>query len=938
MISTLRSVRISRRFLTTMIAVVLSGAGLGAQAQDSDEPIAEVVITGSHIVQQTDQGALPVEVVTKEQIEHTGTTTTEQLLQTVATAVQGNSSTVAASGAGATTGGISTVSLRGLGSQRTLVLIDGQRVSGGGSITDSTSVDINSIPVAALERVEVLKDGASAIYGSDAIAGVVNFILRKDYQGVEVSAYGGGTSGGGADTKRIDAVLGYGDPRTDRYNVMFTVDYEKDNPLAGFQRGFASSGLNVAANNDTTSGNSFPANLAAADGSFPGSVNPKAGNCAPSITDPLLDTTNACRYDPSPLVSLLPDAERYSAFLSARYEIDDHMEAYADLGYNRHRQTFVIQPVPLSDEFGIPNTDPLASLPPYNAGAFAFATILLQPSSPFYPTSLIQGITGGATPDLLVRYRSVLSGNRSLTDTSDQPRVVLGLKGDVGGWKYDGNFLYSETKLTETDNDGFPLYTKLMPLLNSGQVNFFGPNTAAIDSAIQGDNFYGDAYSTKTSITGVSANATREVVTLPAGPLAVAVGAEFRKEQFSTDPAPAVQIGDVSGYGGNFLPVSKARNVEAAYGEINVPIIDHLTADGAVRIRQLPECGQQDDAQDRIALAARSRGAAASVLRQGIPGSQPDGVVPAADHGSHGAGSLRQCPLQCDGQLERLRDSIQHPDWRQSKPEARAVGQLHGRRRVPAVERCLTVDRRLQDQAHQYHHLRCGSPDHTQRPGAVRLPREPRRPDRELPGLSGAGAADQPAQLEPRRDPARRHRRGLPPRIPRGRAQQDRDRVEWDVFQPVRDTTAGWHVLGRRRRGVADRQRQRWRDPPVASLPDVDVHDAVLGRQRVAELSVGLPRPAADPGRSNGVALSTASPRREPLHALQPPGGLYRYRAPAPRGWPEQRVQHEPALYQRGRPELLPGGLRSGLRRSARAVHLWQRGLFLQWQVKWPQR
>src|SRR5204863_3836369 len=101
-----------------------------------------------------------------------------------------NSNSVAATASGSTTAGVSSVSLRGLGSQRTLVLIDGKRVSSGGTPTDSVTVDVNQIPASAIERVEVLKEGASAIYGSDAIAGVINFILRKDYVGSEATMHG----------------------------------------------------------------------------------------------------------------------------------------------------------------------------------------------------------------------------------------------------------------------------------------------------------------------------------------------------------------------------------------------------------------------------------------------------------------------------------------------------------------------------------------------------------------------------------------------------------------------------------------------------------------------------------------------------------------------------------------------------------------------------
>jgi len=176
----------------------------------AQQPIERVEITGSSVKRIDAETALPVQVVSRQEIEATGAANVEQFLQGLGVALQGNSNSVAATASGATSGGVSSVSLRGLGSQRTLVLIDGKRVSAGGTLTDSTTVDVNHIPVAAIERIEVLKDGASAIYGSDAIGGVINFILRKDYKGGEVTPYANITqhphgSGWGA-TDRIAAV------------------------------------------------------------------------------------------------------------------------------------------------------------------------------------------------------------------------------------------------------------------------------------------------------------------------------------------------------------------------------------------------------------------------------------------------------------------------------------------------------------------------------------------------------------------------------------------------------------------------------------------------------------------------------------------------------------------------------------------------------------
>src|SRR5258708_8787948 len=181
----------TRRIASTL-SIARGAAWVGAliaRAAFAQQPIERVEITGSSIRRVDAETALPVQVVTRQEIEATGSANVEQFLQGLGVALQGNSNSVVATASGATTGGVSSVSLRGLGSQRTLVLIDGKRVAAGGTLTDSVTVDINHIPVAAIERVEVLKDGASAIYGSDAIGGVINFILRKDYKGGEATAY-----------------------------------------------------------------------------------------------------------------------------------------------------------------------------------------------------------------------------------------------------------------------------------------------------------------------------------------------------------------------------------------------------------------------------------------------------------------------------------------------------------------------------------------------------------------------------------------------------------------------------------------------------------------------------------------------------------------------------------------------------------------------------
>ena len=557
----------------------------------SSQQLERVEITGSSIKRIDAETALPVQVITREAIRKSGAVTVEQLLQTV-TSTTSSGGFVAAQSSGATTGSLSGVSIHGLTSLRTLVLINGRRVSpyGVGFTDDSASVDVNSIPLAAIERIEVLQDGASAIYGSDAIAGVVNFILRREFKGVELTGEYGDTTRGGASLKRGSATVGFGDLASDRYNVLLVASLQKEGGLYGRDRSFANSAFDVSHLQDTTSGNTFPANIAAVDGSF-GTVNPTrpTGCRLPFATDQdPLSSPNGCRYDPAGAVSLVPPTERASLFVSGRWAIAGNLEAYAEASYNQNKTHVIIQPVPLSDQFAIPNANPLFNVAPYNG----FATIILKPSSAFYPTPYVTGITGGATPDLLVRYRAAESGARDWTDIATSPRLVLGVKGTAAGWDFDTSFLYTGNKVREQINGGYPINTKILPLLNSGTVNFFAPNTPDVVSQIQAANFSGDAFTVKTSITGVAAKLSRDLATLPAGPLSAALGGEYRRETYDFAASTELQQGDISGYGGNFLPVNKSRGVAAVFAELAVPIVKGFDADAAIRFDQYQGVGR----------------------------------------------------------------------------------------------------------------------------------------------------------------------------------------------------------------------------------------------------------------------------------------------------------------------------------------------------------
>jgi len=563
----------------------------------SGESLSEIVVTGTSIKGLDAESALPVTVLKAEDIARTGATSAEDLFRYISSASSAGS-TVQAQATGNQTGSISTISLRGLTSARTLVLINGLRSApyGGGSTgTAGNSVDISSIPVASIERVEILKDGASAIYGSDAIAGVVNFILKDNFQGVDASVYGGApTRSGGGTEQQASFFGGIGDLKTDRYNINLGLDFDHTQEILGSSRPFASR-YSPGVGNDVTSSFAFPANIAvfpAPAKGKPTTINPAVGACAPSLND--VNFPAQCRFDNSPYDSVQPDTKRGNALLNAHYQLTDTTQLYSQLSFAHVETLTQVQAVPLSYQNPLLPGNPFLAYqsnllatqyPTYHNPAITptAAAFLLPPTSPYYPTAFAAA-NGMAGQPLNLIYRDFANGPRLQEDTSDTTRAVVGWKGNLLGWDFDTSILYSEVKVKEDLKSGFPLYSKIMPLLDSGTINPFGPTTDPTAlAAAQATNFDGQDWSSRTSLTSLSGSASRPLFDLPGGPLSAAVGAEVRRETFIYDPSGPIQTGDITGEGGNQLPENAARSVESAFVEVNMPIIHSLDADAAVR-------------------------------------------------------------------------------------------------------------------------------------------------------------------------------------------------------------------------------------------------------------------------------------------------------------------------------------------------------------------
>ena len=585
-------------------AVVLAVGGLAAAsvlAQDAQR----VEITGSAIKRMESEGALPVQTITRADIARSGVVNTEQLLAAIpAFSSQGGTSTT--TGAGTTTYGRATISLRGLKDERTLVLVNGRRVAafaGGGG----AAVNVNTIPIDAIERVEVLKDGASSVYGSDAIAGVVNFILKKDFQGIDLSATATKpTRDGGGDSKKASIVAGYGDLAKDRFNVTVSASFEKENQLKATDRDFAKTG------------NVSPYLVAGATGlgNIEGGIDPVTGVRAPGFGgspgtgygNPLAATnkcgdismfknpTNTtkglpyCAFDSSPMVALTPDREATSLSGNFVFQLNQDAQFFADGLYAKSIVTQRIQQSPVRRSFLTTDAE--------FANQGVVPALLLRPTNPAYKTASdylhANGITALDGQTLAVTSRVFDFGNRTSKDTAEQTRLVGGVRGLVLGQDYEVAYSHNESKTAGTVTDGYfsqVAYAKIINAPTSDWNPWSLTQSAAFNAQLPSAKFSGATLTAKSKSDVLDGKLTGDAFKMPAGVSQYAVGAQGRKESYVTTPSDALGTGDIAGLGGSVPPVNKDRQITAVFGELNLPLVKNLDATVAARTDRYDDVG-----------------------------------------------------------------------------------------------------------------------------------------------------------------------------------------------------------------------------------------------------------------------------------------------------------------------------------------------------------
>ena len=590
------------------LATALSFA-LPAQAQQQQpQALERVTVTGTNIRRVDTETAAPVTVISREQIDQMGAQNVSDVIRSLS--VDSNGSIPAAFGSGFAAGA-SGVSLRGLGVNSTLVLLNGRRIAPYGLADDGQRnfADLSSVPLDAIDRVEVLKDGASAIYGADAVGGVINIILRNSYRGLTVSANYGQTNYNDGQNYRVNVTGGWGDLAKDRFNIFANLEvagqkeimerdrtsrglmFNQDMSLAGYDYlEFAQYGILIP-------GTAISGGPGGAVRDASGGFNYKFLPCTPGARTPspsalgqypeLADNYSSqhggpanCMQNAFDYLMVQPKEERVNLFVKGTFQLNSDWQAYSELSRFQTKTTTWGTPASVSSAWPNAQTNTLM-----NNGGIAIGD--RHPDNPFTPD--------GAANRL--RYHSADMGGRDGKYDTVASRILVGLKGRAGAWDIDAGALYSESK-TDIVRTGFLRNSTLRDYLAGTNVTGLNPNLAYYRLGVNAGLNSAEtnaavsprlAYSPKTSIMQFDARASRELMNLAGGPMAIAVGAEWRKEKLNSPPTPYTDQSDIIGLG--YASFNMSRNVYAVFGELNAPVLKSLEASFALRYDHYSDFG-----------------------------------------------------------------------------------------------------------------------------------------------------------------------------------------------------------------------------------------------------------------------------------------------------------------------------------------------------------
>jgi len=555
-----------------------------ASAQDaprSTTDLDRVEVTGSRIKRAEVEGQVPIQTLTRTEIERTGLTSIGEVLQQLT----GSGSALNAkfnssgnfgfppdgSGVGA---GSAQVDLRHLGAKRVLVLVDGIRwVNESSASGVGAATDLNTIPLAIVERIEVLEDGASSLYGSDAIAGVVNIITRREFDGAQVTMnYGEYTKGDGTQ-KGVDLAWG---TSGDRYTLFLGASWTKQDPVYARDREqsrFPIPGTGLAFGSGGIPQGRFSfvdPNTGAKQDIVPntGVSSPRYdGSAGCTRSDDYHCFTSADRFNFAEYNMVLTPSERKGIFGQFRFDLTDDIQWYIKALGNRRESTNQAAPEPLFFGPDGATGNPLAD------------NIVVSGLNPYNPFGFDLVASGNMS---LIGRRPVEGGARVFEQEVNTQYFATGLVGQFQAadrsWFWDLNGMYSKNKAEQTNYGSYDIYKVNMalgdpalcaatpgcvPLNIFGGVGSITPEMLRWIQPVVRDR-------SQNELSLFTANLSSELFTLPAGPVSFATGYEYRKYEGRYDPDPLTVIGHYNGVPS--LPTSGSYDVNEAYLELSVPI------------------------------------------------------------------------------------------------------------------------------------------------------------------------------------------------------------------------------------------------------------------------------------------------------------------------------------------------------------------------------
>ncbi|WP_317202738.1 TonB-dependent receptor plug domain-containing protein [Janthinobacterium sp.] len=546
-----------------------------AQEAANAAPIQRVVVTGSNIKQIDQESAAPVQIIKREEITRLGVNSVKEVLDTLTSSSGGSLSD--SNGSNSFAGGASSADLRNLGKQSTLILLNSRRVAPY-ALADYNEVftNLDSLPLDAIERIEVLRSGGSSIYGSDAVAGVINIITRSDFRGVQLKANRDQSlKNSEFQTQTASLTAGFGDLSADRYNVLANVEVfqrksvmwrqviDSINPVYGTKFATVKDGSGLMfGNRGTPSTYSYPGNLIG-QGPLPGCTTLNAGGL--------------CVFDRFSRFQAAPASDRVNMLVSGKFNINNDLQAFSEVLLSNTKTTYR-SAFPVYDS----NAADVIWGDARNNTTKSYSTRYLPSTHPLNQTG----------DDAELRYRFADAPAERKID-STQYRVLGGLKGswEKYDWETAAGVMGSKTKDVSRDRISLSGVNKVIGITDPTQNDpqFFNRDYKIGQKNSEATlNALFPAYGTDGKITQVFVDAkiSGELTTFQGRPVGIALGADLRHESFKIAPSDLLVAADIVGLGA--ASADAARTTSSIFSEINVPLTSSLDLQGAVRADKYP--------------------------------------------------------------------------------------------------------------------------------------------------------------------------------------------------------------------------------------------------------------------------------------------------------------------------------------------------------------